>query len=272
MSRIPRTLVGWMVCCCCFLSVAAYSQSLDELVSLGERQVRSGRLAAAEKTFLSILETDPENTLAIEALAQITAFQEKWGESILYHAAYGYLLQHEEFVQEDVRERIEAHSKRIPRRGFLVAAVQPADAVIYINNVPVGQGRVSLPIAPLLQYSVTARREDYHPTTPEVFTTEEGESREVTINLREIIYTGRIQFNLKPQNDVTVYVDGSKVGVSPSTIEVPVGRRLICFKKEGFDRWWRAVTIRRDENFQLDVTLRNTDRPDEPCNYIPDDF
>jgi len=270
MMRIALTFAVLMVLTT--LGPGAQAQTVSELLDQGERMARAQRLPAAEGAFLAVLAREPENVLAIEALAQITAFREKWHESILFYAAYAHLHRTDELIVEDCQRQIDGHAKKIQKKGFLVVEASPADATIVVNGLPVGFGKVSLPIAPSERYSVSARRDDFTSPAPVVFTTGPSENKELIIALTKIVYTGTVQLKLFPADDVSVFVDGTQVGVSPESVQVEEGRHLLCFLKPGHDRWWRSVTIRRNEAVQLEVNLRSTGRGDEPCNFIPEDF
>ena len=270
MTRMLQTLVSLAVLF--MMAGSAQGQTIGELLDQGERLVRSGRLPAAEGAFLAVLSREPNHMMAIEALAQITAFREKWHESILYYAAYSYLNRTDELIVQDCQSRVDSYARKISKKGFLVVKTNPADAVIVINGLPVGEGKVSLPISSSMQYSVAAEREDFTSPAPVVFTPAASDTKDLVINLQRIVYMGTVRLKMFPTEEVSVYVDAARVGVSPSEIQVEEGRHLLCFSRPGYDRWWRAVTVRRNESLHMEVSLRSTERPDEPCDVIPEDF
>jgi len=261
---IAVLVMGW--------SFGASADEVDELLDKGERLVSYGKLAAAEKKFRQALALSPGNITVIDALAQVTEFQKKWDDSALFFLSYYYLDRAAIPDPTEGKTKVAELGKKIYHGGTLTLRVTPGDAELFIDGLPVGKGQVVLPTAPDRKYTVTAKLADHHEVEPEVISLSDHEDRDYTIRLRKIIYTGKVKFRLFPPRDVNIYIDGKFVATSKSPIEVVEGRHLICFQKEGFDRWWRAVTIPRGGEVFIEVKLRDTTSLDESCEVLPDDF
>lgn len=255
-----------------WLPASVMGQTVDELLDKGEKLTRYGKLDGAQRAFEEALQREPGNETAIEALAQVTAFRESWHESVLYWAAFQYLYRTDPAMVGSCQAKIDEYSKRIYKGGQLSIVATPDDATISINGLNVGVGKVSLAVMPGYRYVISASKEDYHKPEEIVFTPGGDETKDVSIRLQPIVYMGTVLLKLYPESGVKVYVDAREVGTSPKDIQVEEGRHLICFSKEGYDRWWRAVTIRRNDTLPLEVKMRDTERPDESCDVMPDDF
>ncbi len=98
-----------------------------------------------------------------------------------------------------------------------------------------------------------------------------GETKDLAIKLKKIVYFGKVKLKVLPREEVKIYVDTKYVGTSMEEVEAVEGKRLVCFKKEGFDRWWRYVNVPRNDTFNLEVVLRNQSRPDGECTVWPEE-
>jgi len=261
---IAVLVLGW--------SYSARADEVDNLLDKGERLVSYGKLPAAEKTFRKALALSPRNITVIDALAQVTEFQQKWDDSALFFLSYYYLDRETIPDPTEGKTKVAELGKKIYHAGTLTLRVTPGDAELFIDDLPVGRGQVVLPTAPGRKYTVRAKLADYHEVEPEGLVLSDHEERDYTIRLRKIVYTGKVKFRIFPTGDVKVYVDAKPMDATKSPITVVEGRHLICFQKEGFDRWWRAVTVPRNGEASIEVKLRDTTAPDESCEEMPDDF
>ena len=242
-----------------------------DLIEKGQRHVSYGRLDTALTTFQKVLQIDPRNVTALNAAAQVAAFLERWDEAVFYNSAYLYL--EGDFLGDgaaDIRDSIAKHTDKIEGGGKLKISVTPEQAEIVVNGIPIGQGKAIIEANPEKSYKVTLAVDDYHPLE-KALTVGAGETKNVTLRMKKIIYNGKVKIKLVPDDDVKVYLDTELVGTSVAEVEAVEGKRLLCFKKEGFDRWWRYVHVPRNDSVDIEVTLRSQSRPDGSCTIWPEE-
>ena len=251
-----------------FVPAMSFGQDVDSLIAKGEGQVRNGKLAPAYATFKKALELEPRNPKVLNALAQVGAFLELWDESALYYAAYTYLEDAARLTEETAKGR-EKSEKGIPKGATLTVRITPSEGEIVVNGLPVGKGTVTLMVAPGKAYTVTSEVEDYH-RYEETVTLGESETRVLDVGMKKIIYMGTVKLTLFPHSGVKIYVDAKYAGTSEKSLELTEGKHLICFKKDGYDRWWRYVVVPRKDSIDLEANLREASRPDESCEVMPE--
>jgi hypothetical protein len=242
-----------------------------DLIEKGQRHVSYGRLDTALTTFEKVLQIDPRNVTALNAAAQVAAFLERWDQAAFYNSAYLYL--EGDFLGDgaaDIRDVIAKHASKIEGAGKLKISVMPEQAEILVNGIPIGQGKAIIDANPEKSYRVTLAVDDYHPLE-KVLTVGAGETKNISLRMKKIVYHGKVRLKLVPGGDVKVYLDTELVGTSVAEIEAVEGKRLLCFKKEGFDRWWRYVHVPRNDSTELEVTLRSQSRPDGACTIWPEE-
>jgi hypothetical protein len=59
--------------------------------------------------------------------------------------------------------------------------------------------------------------------------------------------------------DARVYVDGQEIGITPHTLEIPVGRHRVTLSKPGYKRWDVSVEIKRYERTEIRAELESID-------------
>lgn len=250
-------------------TAVAQEEEAFALIDKGQRQVQRGRLPAAYATFKEALAMDPRNGTAMNALAQVASFLEFHDESVFYYMAYLYVEADYLGDAEEVKKALEKQERSISGGGKLTITSDPEDLEITVNGVPLSQGSFVLPVAPGKPYKIAAEKEDFHPYE-KTFVVQSGEEKLVGIRLKKIIYKGKVKIKILPSpSSVDVYNDTKALGKGVASVETTEGKHLLCFKKEGFDRWWRYVNVPRNDTVELDVVLREQSRPDEPCNVWP---
>jgi hypothetical protein len=249
----------------------AWAQDVDSLIRKGERQVGHGNLEAAHKTFIKVLKEEPDNSTAISALAQIASFLKNHHESVFWYTVYLYVEASYSGETEDIKELIEKEAGQISNPGELTVNVTPSYAELRMNGSRVGKGSVTLKTIGGSEFMVEVEAEDFHSDKRKI-TVQSTETKVVNINLKKIIYKGMLEIKTLPKKGVDVYVDTKKLGKDVRKVKLTEGKHLVCFKKKGYDRWWRYVTVQRDSSTFLESNMREQTRPDEPCTVTPDEY
>jgi len=253
-----------------FLPSLSFGDEIWDLIDKGQRQVQRGRLQQAYDTFKKVLELEARNGTAMNALAQISSFLELPDESVLYYASYLYMEADYVGEAEQVKQALAKQERSIKDAAKVTFVVDPTDGEILVNGLPVGKHKVVLTLAAGKDYKVSVDLEDYHPFA-KTYSFEIGQERTIPIHLSKIIYNGKVKLKVIPSGKVKIYVDAKFSGTDLAEVSSVEGRRLLCFKKEGFDRWWRYVTVPRNDSIELEVNLRNQSRPNESCETWPRD-
>lgn len=255
------------------LPISGYAQDETDawaLIQQGQRQVERGQLQPALISFQKAIAKEPRNGMAVNAAAQVASFLEMPAESAFYYTAYLYLEAEYMGDADTVRKALDKQASMIADGATLKADVLPDDGELIVNGVPMGRGNFSLPAESGKAYEIEVAVEDYHPYKETVIL-QPGEVKTMAIRLKKIIYFGKVKLKVLPREEVKVYVDTKYVGTSLEEVETVEGKRLICFEKEGFDRWWRYVNVPRNDTSELEVMLRNQSRPDGKCGVWPEE-
>lgn len=241
-----------------------------DLIDKGQRQVQYGRLKQALDLFKKALKIDPRNENALNASAQVASFLQLSDESVFYYTAYLYIGADYMGDADEVRKAMGKQIRAMKsQKATLHIKAVPEDAEIIINGLPLGKGSVDLPVSPEKTYVVKIDYEDYHPYK-QGFKLDAGADKNVTARLKKIIYKGMVKIKVLPSDNVRVFMDTKFMGTSVTEVESVEGKHLMCFEKDGFDRWWRFVTVPRNASVEIEATLRSESRPHEPCNVMPD--
>jgi tetratricopeptide (TPR) repeat protein len=250
-------------------TVRAEDEAWD-LIGKGQRQVQYGRLKQALDLFKKALKLDPRNESAMNASAQVASFLQLADESVFYYTGYLYLGADYMGDADEVRKAMDKQIRAMKgQKATLHIKALPEDAEIIVNDLPLGKGSVELPVSPEKTYIVKIDYEDYHPYK-QGFKLDAGAEKTVTARLKKIIYKGKVKIKVLPSDNVRVFMDTKFMGTSVMEVEGVEGKHLMCFEKDGFDRWWRYVTVPRNESVEIEATLRSESRPREPCNVMPD--
>ena len=230
-------------------------ESVDDMLNKAQRYAESGRLKAGLKLYKMVLEQEPTNEAALYSLVILSEVVQEFGDVALYGTAYLYSAE-TDLDKEEVTEKIAAAEASMAHPGRLRIKVYPAQAEITVNGVPVGKGEAELAAQVSTAYVVKATMTDYVAWEEEL-RVESDEEKAITKRLEKIIYKGTLSVKIIPDGAVDVFVDTRKVGTDTLKLKLVEGKRLVRFKKEGWDRWWRYVDIPRNEGIELDdATLR----------------
>lgn len=258
-------------CALLLSSASALADDVDALLEKGIRAYSTGRKEAAYQYFKQAEAAGPTDPNVLSNLAKLTEVMQRYDEAVLYWTAYIHL--HGERIAPALKEEAERalakDAKAIPNKATLTVKVLPASANVRIRGTEVGKGNVTLTVQADKPYSVEAYLTDHEAPPATTLTLEKAESRTHTVQLKAITFFGTINLQIFPVDGVQVYLDAVPVGDASKPVQAPEGRRLICFKKPGYDRWWRYLEVRRDQSQVLKVDLREKSRADEPCDVLP---
>ncbi|MFH1532473.1 MAG: PEGA domain-containing protein [Pseudomonadota bacterium] len=244
-------------------------ENIDDLLNKAQRAAESGRLKEGLSLYKRVLDQEPSNEAALFSLVVLSEVVQEFGDVVLYGTGYLYVAT-TDLDKEEIVDKIAAAEAKMAHPGRLRIKVYPAQAEVTVNGVPLGKGEVVMAAQVGLAYRAKAVMTDYVPWEEEL-RVESDEEKVITKRLEKIIYKGTVSVKVIPDGAVDVYVDTRKAGTDTFTLKLVEGRRLVCFKKEGWDRWWRYVDVPRNEKIDLDVQLEKTGEMDGPCDVWPTD-
>ncbi len=244
-------------------------ESVDDMLNKAQRHAESGRLKAGLKLYKMVLEQEPANEAALYSLVVLSEVVQEFADVVLYGTSYLYVAE-TDLDKEEVVEKIAAAEASMTHPGRLRIKVYPAQAEITVNGVPMGKGEMEMAAQVAGAYRIKATLTDYVPWEEEL-QVESDEEKAITKRLEKIIYKGTLNIKIIPDGAVDVYVDTRKVGTDTFKLKLVEGKRLVCFKKEGWDRWWRYMDIPRNEKVEVEAQLEQTGELDGPCNVWPSD-
>ena len=130
-------------------------------------------------------------------------------------------------------------------------------ADIYLDGSRLGTTRWTGTLE-LGDHSVEARQASHHTAYTNVRITAESAGQTITLNNPLPIY-GSLIVDGSPA-DVTIYVDGKKVGTSPLLVsELLIGEHKVRLEKEGYAKQEKTVQIAEGQEHMLEYTLaKNT--------------
>ncbi len=243
-------------------SAQADGEAGERFYGLGVRYTRSGKYERALEMFLKALPSRRHGSDIYYNLVAVAEPLKRWDLVNLY--ALGFLYHEPDTKDAKVIARKRAKAVRAARRAGAKApsavhlAIEPADAEVWVNGVPVGHtGKATVPLLPG-RYEIHVELEDYLPWDKEI-EVPGIEPVEVTGQVERMKLYGSLQVFPSPKDGVEVFVDEKSVGKTPmGPVKLLVGRHLIRFALPGWDRWVRYVTIERDQTFELRPVLEKT--------------
>ena len=243
--------------------------SVDDLLNKAQRNAESGRLKAGLNLYRKVLDQEPGNESALFSLVVLSDALQEFADVVLFGTAFLHMAE-TDLDKEKVQGMVVAAEAKMTHPGRLRIKVYPADSLVTINGVPVGKGTVEMAAQVAESYRIKATLEDYVSWEDEI-QIESDEDKSITKRLEKIIYKGILTMKVIPDSGVEVFVDTREVGTDEFKLKLVEGKRLVCFKKEGWDRWWRYVEIPRNGKVELEAQLEKTGEMDGPCNVWPSD-
>ena len=243
--------------------------SVDDLLNKAQRYAESGRLKAGLKLYRKVLDQEPGNESALFSLVILSNALQEFADVVLFGTAFLYVAE-TDLDKEEVQGLVASAEAKMTHPARLRIKIYPVDSLITINGIPVGKGAVEMAAQVAETYRIKGAMDDYVSWEDEI-QLESDEDKSITKRLEKIIYKGTLTIKVIPDSGVEVFVDTKVVGTDKFKMKLVEGKRLICFKKEGWDRWWRYVDIPRNGKIELEAQLEKTGEMDGPCNVWPSD-
>ncbi len=171
-----------------------------------------------------------------------------------------YKLQVEERVTK-ARTRMEVLGNKVGH-GEVEVTIDQDSCEIYLDGAYLGKGKGTI-TALTGQRRVRAECQGFK-TIDQAVNVRAGDSNKIPLVATSIEYYGFLIFNVKPNDEVTVFLDdidlvkrrgveanaeGSITGTGSKTdpIRLMARKWVIRFQKQGYDRWHRRIEVRRDQ-------------------------
>jgi hypothetical protein len=139
----------------------------------------------------------------------------------------------------------------VEQRSGLVVESAPAGAALFLDGEPAGTTPVRRPLE-AGTYEVRVEKEGFA-TVARTVTVEPGEQYELTPTLPPT--TGTLVVHSLPDS-ASVRFGGQDLGRTPIDTEVRTGTDTLVVHREGYLPTKRAVEVRRNEEMQVNLTLR----------------
>jgi tetratricopeptide (TPR) repeat protein len=221
----------------------------------------SGQTGAAIEKYKEVANVDPYWEDAFYNVGVLSAESGNLVDCVLYLQRYLQLRPDGEDSQQ-VSRRLHRCESSLGQTGILrVPLTNPADAMVSINGVPLGEGGIERIELPPGTYTIGAKRVDYEPYETQVrVRANESTAQDITMTAKDLY--GRLSINVD-QPDVNLTVDGEQFDWQQSVdnpIQKKVGRYYIKAEKDGFYRWHRYVNIYRDATTNVTIEMISEDR------------
>jgi len=144
--------------------------------------------------------------------------------------------------------------------GELVLTLEPEGARASVGGYLFPAGTNPKLTLPRGTYEIEVTAVDHHPAKTEIELSE-GETDE-TIRLKEMEFSGKVRVDVEKGATVRIFEGPSdqtsvvaEFRAPGAEVEVSEGRHFIEVELDGYDRWIRNVSVRRDETSEVKVTL-----------------
>lgn len=163
------------------------------------------------------------------------------------------------FDYEDVSRTVGTCEAAMEGAGHLEVSATPAEALIAVDGVVLGEGTLAPLALPAGAHRVTVSLEDYNDFAADV-TIAAGQTERITAALDADALFGALVVETHVA-DLQVFVDDALVGVTPlpSPVPVPVGRRLVRLTHPDYHDWVRRIEVIRDEEYFLEPAMERTE-------------
>jgi tetratricopeptide (TPR) repeat protein len=163
------------------------------------------------------------------------------------------------FDYEDVSRTVATCEAAMSGAGHVQVDATPAEALIAIDGVVLGEGTVAPLALPVGPHRVTVTLEDHNDFAADVAIAA-GQTGRVTATLDADALFGALVVDAHVAG-LQVFVDDALVGVTPlpSPVPVPVGQRLVRLTHPYYHDWLRRIEVIRDEEYFLEPAMERTE-------------
>jgi predicted metal-dependent hydrolase len=140
---------------------------------------------------------------------------------------------------------------------FVVKVEEFPDARIYIDGDFVGSGSIKIEVPVRKTRTVMVEKEGYKKYKADIFVSDKPV--ELKVKLEPI--KGILKLNTKPEG-AQVSIDGSIVGVSPLTTELPYGEHKIKINMPGYNTEEMTIKVLSDGEIVKNVSLKMKETPE----------
>lgn len=153
------------------------------------------------------------------------------------------------------RRRVDAEIAQLRRRvARLVVEVEPGDASLRIGTRPLEPGaEIRLAAG---EHVVVGQREGYRDRAERITLTG-GEERRLRIELERDVEMGTVDVRTTPQS-AEIFVDGTRRGIAPLSIPLPVGGHRIRAEMPERDAVEREITLEPGDWETLEIDMAPT--------------
>lgn len=229
--------------------------AVEALNDEAARHVRHERFDRAMETYRQILEYEPDWPDHWYNMGEVGRVSDNYADCSLYFSRYVYLRPSAE-DRAEVVSTIARCVRRMDDTGTISVTATPEDAEIAIDGAAIVEGSLASFTLVEGDHQLTVSAVDWV-SYDESFTVVAGEEQALTIALQRMLFYGTLTINANIDG-AAVTIDDASVGVTPldSPVTVQSGQHLVRLTKAGYYDWVRRITIERDEQFSLDVTLQ----------------
>jgi outer membrane receptor protein involved in Fe transport len=258
-GRRTRGRVGAIACALALLAAplrAGASGAADEAdlqFQIAAEHYAKGEFRDALEHFLASNRLVPNKNVVFN----IARTYEKLGRLADAHRYYTDALV-EETAPKKIGDINDAIRRIAPGVAVLRVETDPPGATIYIDRKDLGARGVA-PRALALPpggYTVIAEIDGYELATSGVLETKLGSETVVPLKLRRIV--GTVQVGVEGAPDAAVHVDDEKappICQAPCTFDVPPGRHLLYFTRDGFQAAPRQVNVTAKDTVRATAQL-----------------
>lgn len=245
-------LMAFLLC----TGVSADAQDTLSRFQSAQKTAEAGGWTRARQIFEEIAVQDPQLPEAAWNAAFLARKTEQWEICAMYYRFY--LERVPEASDKDATEHALSYCERkIENRGTIDVRTTPADAKIYVDGLPFGEGELRNLVLSPGTHRLTVDLPHYDSYDERIQVTG-GVNQEFSVRLKETVYEGTLVLDVD-QADAVVRIDGIQVGTTPLPVEgIPHRAKkkvLLTIEKDGFRRWQRYITLQPNASYNLEVRL-----------------
>lgn len=245
-----------MLCSGLFLGVGAFEVYADDYGTWHRKAIQALKrkdFVRALEAFKSCVEADPTNMDGYFNVGNVARHLKRCKDVLLYFRGFLALspgTPDDKTAKEGIRE-----CEKKERTGTLTVLSDPSGAEVLVDGVFVGTTPLRELVLPHGEFVLKLRHPDCQEHVERVTVTAQ-ELTKVNLSLALKPAFGYLEVKTEPAEGVSVWIGDEMVGVTPvGPLKLPVGKVLVRFEKPGYDRWVRAVFIKKDTTQVLEATL-----------------